>query len=142
MLQGFSSRSGRLPARSLAGLPVTTVSFDSGAKVQVEVAITRSAHMKGLSGRAILSQGEGMLFEMPTVGGHGLWMKDTYVPLDAIFLDAEKKVLGVIALNPLDLTPKGMNFLSKWMLEVPQGWAARSGVKRGSVGAWASVFDA
>jgi uncharacterized membrane protein (UPF0127 family) len=61
------------------------------------------------------------------------WMKNTYIPLDMIFIDAGKQVAYVEEnAEPLTLTTRGPDGEdTQFVLEVPGGWARAHGVERG-----------
>jgi hypothetical protein len=72
-----------------------------------------------------------MLFVFGEEGEHAFWMKDTLIPLDMIFVDSAGRVTGVVErAQPLSLQLRSGG-PSRWVLEVPGGWAARRGVKAG-----------
>jgi hypothetical protein len=101
--------------------------------VAVEVADDDARRERGLMFRRELAEDRGMLFVFPEVGEHAFWMKDTLIPLDMIFVDAAGRVTGVVErAQPLSLELRSGG-PSKWVLEVPGGWAARRGVKAGDV---------
>ncbi len=74
--------------------------------------------------RESVPDGTGMLFVFPRAEIQGVWMKDTYVPLDVAFLDAQSRILSIEQLEPLDLTPKWSQGPVMFALEVRQGWFA------------------
>ncbi len=61
----------------------------------VEVAESESEWGIGLSNRMELSLDSGMLFVFPTVSRVGFWMKQTYISLDILWLDASKKIIWI-----------------------------------------------
>jgi uncharacterized membrane protein (UPF0127 family) len=81
--------------------------------------------LRGLLGRASLPQGEGLLIR-PAPSIHTLFMR---FPIDAVFLDAELRVLGVDeALAPWRAAGRRG---ARAVLELPAGAAARAGVREG-----------
>ena len=52
----------------------------------VEVADTLDARVKGLSGRASLPPGSGLLFVFEDTGIHTIWMIDMMFPLDLVWI--------------------------------------------------------
>lgn len=62
----------------------------------VEVAITQEEKETGLQGRTELSDSEGMLFDFSDeVGEISMWMKDTLIPLDIVFINDDEEVVYV-----------------------------------------------
>ena len=64
-------------------------------KLNVEIAKTSEERSKGLMYRKKLSNNEGMLFIFPFENIVRLWMKDTYIPLDVIFISKDKKIVDI-----------------------------------------------
>jgi hypothetical protein len=59
-------------------------------------------------------------------------MKNTFIPLDLIFVSGDRRVAGVHAgARPHSLEPIRVGRPSRWVIEVPAGWAARAGVAVG-----------
>ena len=65
--------------------------------VDVELAITNEQRMKGLQLRRELSDHSGMLFIFERLDNYSFWMKDTYIPLDMIWLNEGKKIVEIAA---------------------------------------------
>lgn len=63
----------------------------------VETATTEPMWERGLMGRASMASNQGMLFIFPDERVVSFWMKDTLMPLDMIFLNAQKQVVSVLA---------------------------------------------
>ena len=99
--------------------------------VRAEIARTDQERQRGLMFRASVPDGTGMLFVFPRAELQGIWMKDTYVPLDVAFLDAQSRILNIEHLEPLDLTTKWSHGPVLFALEVRQGWFSEHGVRVG-----------
>ncbi len=96
--------------------------------------MTRQKIELGLMHRWRVPDGTGMLFVMGSSGVHRFWMKNTLVPLDMIFIDAGYRVVGVVEnAAPLDEALRGVDVVSRYVLEVPGGWSARNGVAPGQM---------
>ncbi len=83
--------------------------------------------------RKHLEPDRGMLFLMPREEIQSFWMRNTYIPLDMIFIDSELRVVNVAA----DTTPlTDGNYRSirpaHYVVEVNAGWAAEHGVTEGT----------
>lgn len=92
----------------------------------VEVAKTDEEKEKGLSNIYYLSDDEGMLFIYDEPQEVSFWMKDTFIPLDIIFINDEEEVISVHKGVPEDETPITEDNVL-YVLEVSQG----SGIKPG-----------
>jgi|TARA_B100001094_G_scaffold131834_1_gene127588 hypothetical protein len=68
-----------------------------------------------------LRYNEGMLFKMH-YQNNSMWMKNTYIPLDVIFLDHNMVIVGYVEDTvPLSLIPISINKKSKYVLEMNSG---------------------
>ena len=98
----------------------------------VEVADTEARRMQGLQGRRKLAPNAGMLFDFQTPQIVSMWMKDTLLPLDMIFVAANGEVLNVAEKTvPHSLIPVGSAGEALAVLEVNAGTAARLGIRPG-----------
>jgi uncharacterized membrane protein (UPF0127 family) len=61
----------------------------------VELAITPAQRKQGLMFRKYLSQNQGMLFVFEDEDKHSFWMKNTFIPLDIIWIDKNKEVVFI-----------------------------------------------
>jgi uncharacterized membrane protein (UPF0127 family) len=115
--------SGPLAVIHTAGGPV---------RVTLEVASTPDALAKGLMYRSALPDGHGMLFVFTADADHRFWMKNTLIPLDMLFIAADGRVVGIHAdATPLSTAQVGVGRPSRYVLEVPGGYAARRGIATG-----------
>lgn len=118
------------------------VTFDNGSAQThfvLDVANTPQTREKGLMYRRHLAANEGMLFAFAGSEPRTFWMKNTFIPLDLIFLDAQKRVVGIIAqARPLSEKPLGVEQASRYVVELAGGVAQRAGI---AVGAQAIFLD-
>ena len=93
----------------------------------VEIAKTQEEKEQGLQGRESLNENEGMLFDFTDTDGEvSMWMKNTLIPLDIIFINDDDEVIKVVQGIPNDETPIVKQAVS-YVLEVN----AKSGIKVG-----------
>lgn len=105
----------------------------SEARVVVEVASTDGARQKGMMCRTSMTEQDGMLFLFEEEELQSFWMKNTYLPLDIIFVRHDLTVAGVSAnAEPLTLTPRAVPVPSQFVVEVTAGWAARHSITAGT----------
>jgi uncharacterized protein len=101
-------------------------------RVTLEVAATDESRRRGLMYRSSLADGHGMLFVFPTEEQHAFWMKNTLIPLDMVFIDGKRQIVGVHPeATPLSTASIAVGHPSRYVLEVPGGYAARRGIAVG-----------
>ncbi len=100
---------------------------------QVEIADERFEITRGLMCRERMQDDWGMLFLMEQTQQQSFWMKNTLIPLDIIFITEDWRVLGVSEnAEPQTLSGRSVRGLSKYVLEVNAGQAARLGIRPGT----------
>ena len=112
----------------------TLVLTPSGQAIGVEIADDQAEQTKGLGGRACLSKNAGMLFSFDRPGNYSFWMKGMRFNIDIVWLDTDRRVVGVKRnLSPASYpktydSPKP----AQYVLELPAGQAAELGLKEGA----------
>ena len=112
--------------------PLTVVTASGRHPFQVEVARDDATRSQGLMYRRSLGADRGMLFDFQRVEPVSMWMQNTYVSLDMLFIRPDGTVARVAErTEPLSTRtiPSGEPVLA--VLEVPAGTAARLGIKPG-----------
>lgn len=117
-------------------VPQTTVTL-AGQAFHVEIADTPEEQTMGLMYRTELDADRGMLFVFESEQTRVFWMKNTFIPLDIVFMDAERRVLNVETLAAESERRAYSDGLAKYVLEVPAGTAKRLGVTAGAVAEFA-----
>ena len=106
--------------------------FRNKRKLKVKVVTTGEDKKLGLMFRQYLNMDEGMLFTF-NYGNNSVWMKNTYIPLDVIFLNKDYKVLGFVEDTvPLSLETVEINKKSNYIIEVNAGWIRKNNLKIGN----------
>jgi hypothetical protein len=99
---------------------------------QVEIAANDAARERGLMYRRFMPADRGMLFEFDRTAPVAFWMKNTYIPLDIVFIAPDGSVTRIAAeAEPLSeaLIPSGGPCVA--VLELNGGTAARIDLKVG-----------
>jgi uncharacterized membrane protein (UPF0127 family) len=128
----FLGASGGLPAQGgeLDSLEIVTATGRHA--FQVEIADNDATREHGLMDRRYMAPDHGMLFEFERDEPVAFWMKNTYIPLDMIFI-APSGVVTHIAANAEPLServiPSGGPSIA--VLELDGGTAASIGLKVG-----------
>ncbi len=73
----------------------------------------------------------GMLFIYPDAKRRSFWMQNTYVPLSLAYIAADGKIEQILDMKPLTRTSHPSKSAVRFVLEVNQGWFAKSGVAVG-----------
>jgi uncharacterized membrane protein (UPF0127 family) len=109
---------------------------------QVEMAITPDEKEHGLMFRRELPDGHGMLFDFMVDQPVAFWMKNTYIPLDMIFIRGDGRILR-IAENTEPMSERNIPSGGpvRAVLEVIAGTAKKFGIAAGDRVA-GSIFDA
>lgn len=93
---------------------------------KVEVASSAPTRATGLMNRKSLAAGKGMIFIFPQPKDVMMWMKDTLIPLDMLFIDAQGKVFNIAEnVKPMDETIIPSRGLAAYVLELAGGEAKR-----------------
>lgn len=99
---------------------------------RVEVAASASSRATGLMNRKSLAEGRGMIFIFPQPKEIMMWMKDTLIPLDMLFIDTSGRVIRIAEnVKPMDETIIPSRGLSAYVLEIAGGEAKRLNLSPG-----------
>lgn len=115
----------------------TDSSGDTLAAFRLELAETAAETTQGMMFRRSAPKGTGMLFIMPEERVQSFWMRNTYVPLDIIYLNAEGTVVSIQAnAQPMNETPLPSEGPAKYVLEIAGGTSATLGITPGLKWSW------
>jgi uncharacterized membrane protein (UPF0127 family) len=107
----------------------------AGARMlSVEIADTPELRERGLMFRHRLPEDRGMLFLYETAQPVAMWMKNTYIPLDMVFLRGD----GTVAEVKTGTVPQSLDVIEsaepvKAVLELGAGGAAKLGLEPGTL---------
>ncbi len=97
--------------------------------VRAELAVTEEERRRGLMYREHLEDGQGMLFIFQEEAEHPFWMKNTKIPLDMLFLDSNRRIVGILRdTKPMNEKSLSVGLPSRYVLEVPGGYCDRHGI--------------
>ena len=112
------------------------------ATIQVELATTPKQHAQGLMNRDFLAPDSGMLFVFNSSQQLWFWMKNTKIPLDMLFLDANKTVVQIMSAPPCVQDPCQSygGAQAQYVLEVHQGFAALNNIEVGTQADFSNTY--
>ena len=120
-------------ADQAARLERVVIETETGAyRFQAEIADTPALRERGLMFRRELAADRAMLFDWGRELVATMWMRNTYVPLDMIFIASDGRVAGIAE----NTVPQSLETISSGVpvtavLEVAAGTARRIGLKSG-----------
>jgi uncharacterized protein len=100
--------------------------------LDVEIATTHAQTEYGLMFRRSLPKDSGMLFLFAPDQPTSFWMKNTYIPLDMLFVGADGTIEKIVThAEPLNLAPIPSDEPVRGVIEINGGEADRRGLKTG-----------
>jgi uncharacterized membrane protein (UPF0127 family) len=132
-----NGRSASEPGRSVAtNAPTVILHASAGGRaipVRVELALTEPERERGLMYRNHLDPDAGMLFLFPFPSPLSFWMKNTLIPLDMIFIDQDKRIVGIVEnAVPETETARRVAGNSQYVLEIGGGLSQTWGIAAGT----------
>lgn len=112
--------------------PLVVVTDEGRHAFQVELAATPEERSRGLMFRRSMPAEQGMLFDFGRVQPVSMWMRNTYIPLDMLFISETGEIVRIAAdTEPLSerTISSGQPVLS--VLELNAGTARRLGIEAG-----------
>ncbi|MDR0422314.1 MAG: DUF192 domain-containing protein [Proteiniphilum sp.] len=107
-------------------------SGDTLAVIDIEVADDDRLRALGLMYRRSLPENAGMLFIQSMEEIQSFWMKNTYIPLDMIFVNADRVIVTIHANTaPLKEWSYASAEPALYVVEVNAGFASRHGIRTG-----------
>ena len=111
---------------------LTIVSATGSHRFNIEVADTPAQMEQGLMFRTSLASDAGMLFVYPQPTVATMWMRNTLIPLDMLFVDAQGRIVNI----GQRAVPQSLDVISaaapvRAVIELNGGTAARLGIEPG-----------
>ena len=131
----LASLLGCIPAQKQAKLEQLGIYNDGEeiARYSVEVARTEFSRRKGLMHRQSLAEDQGMLLYYKRARQTGIWMKNTHIPLDILFIASSGKIVKVhSAAKPLSLQTIDSGEPVRAVLELNAGQLQKHGIHVGN----------
>jgi uncharacterized protein len=112
--------------------PLVITTSNGNISYQLEVADTDIERSAGLMFRTDLPKNRAMLFDFGQTRAVSMWMKNTPLPLDMLFVDATGLIVGVAE----NTTPQSLEVISspvpvRYVLEINAGQAAANTIETG-----------
>ncbi|HEX3953129.1 MAG TPA: DUF192 domain-containing protein [Stellaceae bacterium] len=112
--------------------PLSVVTASGTHKFTVEVATTPAQMEQGLMFRRTMAADAGMIFDFQTPQMAMMWMKNTFIPLDMLFVDQQGRVVNIEE----RAVPQSLDTLSstapvRAVIELNGGTAARLHIQPG-----------
>lgn len=102
------------------------------AVIDIEIADTDQKTMQGLMYRSSMPQNAGMLFLMPREDIQGFWMRNTYIPLDMIFVNSNKQIVTIHTnTTPMNESSYISTAPALYVVEVNAGYCNKNNIKEG-----------
>ncbi|WP_426701033.1 DUF192 domain-containing protein [Rhodanobacter sp. Col0626] len=106
-----------------------------GQRFSTEFATDDASREHGLMMRTTLAPQHSMLFAFPYTSPQGFWMKNTLIPLDILYFDADRRLVSMqmdvppCKADPCPVYPSDAP--ARYVLELSAGTARRIGVQVG-----------
>ncbi len=117
-------------------LPSTPLTLPNGRVIQAELATSFGERRRGLMGRPELADDRGMLFLFEQSGRLSFWMLGVLIPLDLVWLDSDRRIVGFSERTPLCESTTGGGCLlydggaeAQFVLELAAGVVGANGLK-------------
>ena len=134
------------PLENLDAFPQNDLEISDGKKMhevlRVWLADTPPRQAQGLMFVRSLPDLRGMLFAYPQPKAISMWMKNTYIPLDMVFIDARHRIMQIVE----QTTPHSLALIQSHgpavaVLEIAAGEARRLALRTGQKVAHPALTD-
>lgn len=102
------------------------------AQIDIEIADDDMTRSQGLMWRRTMGENQGMLFIMDKQEAQSFWMRNTYISLDIIFVNAQKEIVKIRTnTKPQSLDQVTSELPALYVIEVNTGFCKKYGIKEG-----------
>ena len=106
-------------------------------KIDIEIANNDETRARGLMYRSNMKENQGMLFIFPQERYQSFWMKDTVIPLDMIFVNANREIVTIHKnTTPYSLKSYPSDKPAKYVIEVNAGFTDKYNIQIGDKIVW------
>jgi len=104
---------------------------------EIEIARKESELMRGLKYRDKMQENQAMLFIFEFLDYHSFWMQDTYLSLDIIYIDHEKRIFQIYPnTTPFSEETLPPDKINAYTLELKAGISAKYNIEKGDIIRW------
>lgn len=122
-------KDGELAVVSSGGIPK--------ARFDIEIASSEQASMQGLMYRESMDASQAMLFDPEGLANTPFWMKNTYIPLDIIFIDDDSRIINIVEnTRPFSEEQIYSDGIYRYVLEINAGLSGKYGLTPGDKIEW------
>jgi uncharacterized membrane protein (UPF0127 family) len=127
---------------TLEDFPTRPLTLPNGQVLRVETMIRTFELLRGMMFRTDLPSDRGMLFVYPKADHHQFWMYQTLIPLDFIWLDANRNIVEMVEnaqpckTQASKCAQYGGKQLSVYVLEIKGGMASKYHLQLGQTIQW------
>jgi uncharacterized membrane protein (UPF0127 family) len=128
-----SASRGDVPPRfDLATGSAVVLTPQGERRFRVELAVKDEERQRGLMYRESLADDEGMVFFFERMQALSFWMKNTWIPLDMMFIDEDLRIVGIVEnAEPLTTNSRKVKGDSRFVFEVRGGLTRELGIEPG-----------
>jgi len=132
-----SSEQSSVPFVKEGQLAITDSLGQAKARFDIEFARDDYERETGLMYRQSMKDNQAMLFIFKDEQPRYFWMKNTYIPLDIVYINARKQIVSIAKnAQPLDETSLPSHFPARYVLEIKAGLSDDYALKKGDKVAW------
>jgi len=103
----------------------------NGQEFSVEIADTEDKQRLGLMFRRELPEKNGMLFIFDSLTEVPFWMRNTYLPLDILFIGEDRKIINIVSMPPRTDDLAKPNRPYRYVVELLKGSSQKFGLRPG-----------